>query len=381
MALNEKEQRFLRHYADVKNPSAAQQQTYNSLQQKVGTQKAYTPQPTQQPKAPTTSAPKTTVPTSNSKPPAFTNAKDERYYRHTNPYADYTKGVDMDYINRIGTALKNNTGVSQAQLADYNERVKKWNINTQPKKEFEFDYTPISYDQAASQAGQQVDPLYQRALENVKAQKYQNELNSGEIAAKRGLGHSGLAADQLTKIAIASQGQMSDIEAERAAKIAQMAQEMVQRDQDRADRLRAQQYQEFADQRGYDYQVGRDSVLDNRYNTEFDYQKGRDARRDAEWESSQKWDRAAWEKQFDYQKQRDARRDAEWESTQKDDRAWRQHTFNNLSAEAKAQLQQRIAEFGEEMGWRMFELEYNGNLNQSMNQAQIDAYNAMDFLP
>lgn len=55
------------------------------------------------------------------------------------------------------------------------------------------------------------------------------------------------------------------------------------------------------------------------------------------------------------------------------ERAWRAHTYNNLSASEKATLDWAKTQYGEDAAWRMFELQYNGNMQQSMNQAQISA--------
>jgi Transglycosylase SLT domain len=322
----DKANRYLQRYATMTNPTDAQKKTYQQILSTYSKQAL-----------------------NNGRiDPTKATPEVQRYYRQANPYSDFTKQVEMRYLNRITDALKNNTGVSDAQMKQYQDLAKKWNYQ-KPEDKFEFDYTPISYEEAANRAKQQLDPLYQRALENIKAQKYQNELNAGEIAAKRGLSHSGLAADQLTKIAIASQGQMSDVEAERAAKIAEMAQRLVEQDQARADALRQQMYREFADQRN------------------FGYQQQRDQRRDAEWESVQKYERAQREKEFN-------RRVAEWESAQKWDRAWKQYVYNNMSAAEKAQLEWAKQQFGEEMAWRMFETKYNGELEKSIAQAELDYY-------
>jgi hypothetical protein len=55
------------------------------------------------------------------------------------------------------------------------------------------------------------------------------------------------------------------------------------------------------------------------------------------------------------------------------ERAWRSHTFNNMSATEKAQLEWAKSQYGEDAAWRMFELNYNGNMQQATNQAQIAA--------
>ncbi|WNS74231.1 M23 family metallopeptidase [Bacillus sp. DTU_2020_1000418_1_SI_GHA_SEK_038] len=237
----------------------------------------------------------------------------------------------------------------------------------------------MSYGEASDRAKQQLDPLYERALENVYKQRYQNELNASEVASKRGLSHSGLAADQMNKIGLATQSNVSDLDAQRAAKTAEMAQRMVEYDQNMALQERAAALSEylgveglnlnreqfdfgkFTNQRDFDYNRSRDLIGDQRYNQQFDYQRALD------------------ERNFGYQQSRDARRDAEWESEQKDARAWRQYVFNNMSASEKAQLEWAKAQYGEEAAWRMYEMEYRGNLDQAMNQAMIDYYQNAGF--
>jgi|SRR5579875_140531 len=56
------------------------------------------------------------------------------------------------------------------------------------------------------------------------------------------------------------------------------------------------------------------------------------------------------------------------------DRAWREYTYNHMSAQEKAQLDWAKKQYGEDAAWRMYELQYNGNLQQSMNNAQIAGY-------
>jgi hypothetical protein len=55
------------------------------------------------------------------------------------------------------------------------------------------------------------------------------------------------------------------------------------------------------------------------------------------------------------------------------ERAWRAHTFNNMSATEKAQMDWAKSQYGEDAAWRMFQLQYNGNMQQATNQAQIAA--------
>ncbi|MCK6203925.1 hypothetical protein KZX50_00490 [Bacillus infantis] len=244
----------------------------------------------------------------------------------------------------------------------------------------------LNYEDAASRMQQQLDPLYQRAVENVKSQQYQNELNASQAASSRGLSHSGLAADQMTKLAIASQGQIADLDAQRSAKVAEMAQALLEREQERAFRDKQFEYQKYIDDRNFDYQSGRDNVMDDRWKTEFDYSKlvsdrnfdyqaYRDsiadqlAKQNFEYQKSrdQVGDKR-YEQEFEYQKQRDAIEDA-----------WRKYTFNNMSESEKTQLEWAKQQYGEDKAWQMYELQYNGELTKSMSQAEIDFYNSQGF--
>jgi hypothetical protein len=274
-------------------------------------------------------------------------------------------------------------GFNATQLKDYINQRNAQNPTTpatpatpaeEGRKDFEFAYNNMSYDDAIARAGQQLDPLYQRALEALKGEKYQNELNAGEVASKRGLSHSGLAADQLTKIAIASQGQAADLQGKRASQAAEMAQAMVDRDQDRADRLRQQAFAEYMGMQDldyrdkeFDYREGRDEIADGRYDKEWEYQVGRDkvadGRYDQEWAYQQQRDKVGdsqWDKTFQHQKDRDKVADQQWRMSfdqqvkqQAADNAWREKTFNQMSASEKAQLAWNKQQFGEQMAWEI----------------------------
>lgn len=348
--------------------------------------------------------------------PQFKNAAEERFYRHTNPNSEYTKQVDLKYVNNIGNALKNNTGVSQDQMKQYNDLTKKWNVNTQPsmndqvtdmfnkqqqylndmynkQKESQMQQLQAQRDKAIGQINQQkaqVAPQYQQMRNQTDAVNQQNVQRLREVMANAGLTASGenvsanaamnnQRVNSLNQLNLQEQNTIDDLD-RRIADLNNPAEEQAMLNAIEAERARAM-YDAYNRSEDVGYGRYRDSVLDNRYQSEFDYQKGRDARRDAEWESSQKWDRGRWQEEFDYQKQRDARRDAEWESTTKDERAWRKYTYEHMSETDRQQLEYNRMVHGEDMAWKMYEMEYSGNLEQSMNQQNIDYYSAMDFLP
>ncbi|MFC5775163.1 hypothetical protein [Ectobacillus antri] len=138
--------------------------------------------------------------------------------------------------------------------------------------------------QAQAQAGNELSALYQRALQNVKSQLYNNQVMAAEQAAARGLSHSGLAQDAQNKLMLGAQGQIGDMEAERASKVAALARQILERDQDVGFRERQQAYSEWNGQQGlrmeqdrFNYQKERDKVADGQWQQEFSLQKQRAA--------------------------------------------------------------------------------------------------------
>lgn len=206
----------------------------------------------------------------------------------------------------------------------YNDAVKKMNT-------FDYQGKPgMSLDDARNQISSELAPLYEQAMKNIKAQQYQNELDSSESAGARGMGRSGLAQDALTKIAIASQGQMSQMEAEKTAKIAELARGLYQQDQQRAMMDRQQGFNEWMGSKNlqmenqkFNYQKGRDQASDNRWDQQFEYQKGRDQTQDSQWQQGFDWDKNKFNQQFDYQRQRDNTQDSQW----KDNFEWDKSKF------------------------------------------------------
>lgn len=75
-----------------------------------------------------------------------------------------------------------------------------------------------------------------------------------------------------------------------------------------------------------------------------------------------------------YQRLRDTISDNRYNQQYQDEKAWREYTYNNLSEAQKRQFDIMESQFGEEMAWRMFELNYRGELDKSLAQTQIDGY-------
>jgi hypothetical protein len=105
------------------------------------------------------------------------------------------------------------------------------------------------------------------------------------------------------------------------------------------------------------YQRERDQVGDSRYDQEWDYQKGRDAVEDTR-----------WNKQFEQDNKRYA-----------EEKAWREYTYRNMSASEKKNFEIMEKQFGEDMAWKMYQMNYQGELQKSLAQSEIDFYKNSGF--
>ena len=231
-------------------------------------------------------------------------------------------------------------------------------------------------DKAVGQLNQQkaqVTPQYQGMRNQADAVNLQNVQKLREIMAANGLNATGENVTAQTNMAnqrqnsinslnLQEQQTMDDFE-RRIADYNNQDEENAMIAAIEAERSRAlmggygQANDNYWRQKEFDYQIGRDSVNDSRWQQQFGYQTGRDNVNDSR-----------WQQQFDYQKQQEQA-----------ERAWREYTFNNLSASEREQLELTKAQYGEDAMWREFELKYKGNLELAMNQAQIDFYKNADF--
>lgn len=175
---------------------------------------------------------------------------------------------------------------------------------------FQYNYTPLTYEKAQEQALQQLDPLYQQSIKGVQQAQYRSNLQAGNVASARGLGHSGLAADQLNKIAIASQGQIANLNATRMTQANTMAQQLVDSDKQYGLAYRGQLFNEYSDNRNFEYGKSRDAVSDKHWQMDYNYNKSVDDRN------------------FKYQQGRDKVNDN-----------WRLKEWNQMSPAEKARMQ------------------------------------------
>ncbi|WP_416731373.1 hypothetical protein [Fictibacillus sp. JL2B1089] len=245
--------------------------------------------------------------------PTKLSAQQERFYRSANPTNAYSKEKDMRYVRQLGDMIDQNKGVTSDQLKSYNDKIKKWNLEN-----------PYSYEnQQKKQVNTLFDqqkaslaPQYAEQRNQVDVVNQQNVSKLRELMAAQGLSGSGEGVSAQVGLNSQRQAALNDVNMEQ---------------QQATNDLEAQRAQKLIDVQSQ-------------------------------------------AKEWEYRASRDARRDAEWESQQKADRAWREYTFKNMSASEKAQLEWAKSQYGEDAAWRMYAMQYEGEMNKTMNQAQIDAY-------
>lgn len=257
------------------------------------------------------------------------------------------------------------------------------------------------------------------ATHDMDRKYFQNYLQAAQSQTNNNL-NGGIAAEQNTRLAMSRQAELGnlyqDINAQNfetnnalaRVPVEQMAREyeilnqleqlgwereFAEKQLSQSDRhfladlgLRRDQFDfsKFTDQRNFDYTAG----IDTR---NFNYQLGRDARRDAEWESEQKYNR--WWNQYQHNNLSAAQRDASslaWNQLQEQKRQfnseteWRKFTYNNMSASEKAQHDRLEEQFGKEMAWNLTQLEMIQNHDLEMAKAQYGGadpnMSASDFL-
>ena len=141
----------------------------------------------------------------------------------------------------------------------------------------------LSMQDARLQANDELGSLYERALQNMQTSVADSQTQAAEQAAARGMGSSGLSQDAMNKIAIAGLSQRGNLEAERTQKVASLARQLMERDQDLGFRERQQAFQEWSGEQGmkmdqdrFAYQQKNDLRNHNFDKERFDYQQKND---------------------------------------------------------------------------------------------------------
>ncbi|MEK3853447.1 hypothetical protein [Cytobacillus sp. FSL H8-0458] len=174
-----------------------------------------------------------------------------------------------------------------------------------------------------------VAPQFAQQRNQADAVNQQNVQKLREAMAANGLTGSGENVTAQVGLGAARQNSLNNINAQET----QMA-----------NALESQRIQELMNSRKYwdeiNYRDNRDRVEDQRYNQE-----------------------KSWR-----------------EKTYNDEKAWREYTYKNMSASEKATLDWARTQYGEDAAWRMFQLQYQGELAKSQSQAELDFYKNSGFL-
>jgi hypothetical protein len=232
-----------------------------------------------------------------------------------------------------------NTGVVNPTQSTYNA-----------PSPFQFNYDYLNYDTAKQRAEDRYNPLFQQAVDGVKAQQYQNNLDSGQSAAVRGLAHSGLAQDALTKIAIASQGQIAGLNAQKMSNVADYAQGLLDKDQARGDALRSQMFNEYNANRTFDrgnfesdrsYGLEKNAQDFNQMNTNRYYNLDTNKNNFDQMNTNRYYNLDVNKNNFD---QMDRNRSANLDASKfKSDEYWRNQEWNTMSPAEKMKMAAELA--------------------------------------
>ena len=354
--LNSADTNYLKQYATFQNPTADQRNQYMGILAKQDK-------------------------------PQFLNEKEERYFIQTNPNHAYTKERDMRYLGQIDDMMRNNQGVSQAQMNQYNNVATKWNYQTfDPNRDaLQKASQPIDYNQFRTQSAtiedlankygfdysreyakrqaeaeaqalrnanadaqrrnatnkeenlKSIDNNLMDMADNLDRNYFQQYMQQAQNQVNNGL-NAGIAADQDLRLAMSRQAEMGG--AYRDANLGRMRennrftnedlrlaealglidqQALAREDSlfndrlnqafgqimdlnrfnqsenlsmmDAAFRNQATQMDMSRYLMGFDYQQGRDKVMDGRWQTEFDNSNYWNEIERKQWESVQKWQR------------------------------------------------------------------------------------------
>ncbi|WP_368658681.1 hypothetical protein AB3Z07_05115 [Metabacillus halosaccharovorans] len=207
-------------------------------------------------------------------------------------------------------------------------------------------------------------PQYQAQRNQADVVNQQNVQKLREIMAASGLAGSGENVTANVGLQSQRQSSLNDINLQEQQAVNDINQKILELEAQRTQALL--ESDRYLDER--DYQYNRDKVEDNRYSQQWNYQKQQD---DRQWNYQLNRDKVEdnrYTQEQAYRKQQDAA-----------ERAWREYTYKNMSATEKAQLEWAKSQYGEDAAWRMFELNYNGELQKSMNDANIDFYQSQGF--
>ncbi|MFT8319354.1 MAG: hypothetical protein ABF649_00800 [Bacillus sp. (in: firmicutes)] len=233
----------------------------------------------------------------------------------------------------------------------------------------------------------QVDDGVKTSNDALSRDYFQKYLQQAQGQAGAGL-NSGIQADQNLRLNMNRQASLADVYRNAATQKAGLSSQLAAVGNEQA----ANENQIYNDRLQQAYQNAmsdtsrRQSENQSLLNAE-QQQRGQDINSD-QWaqsfdKSNEQWDKnfknqnSQWQKSFDTQNSQWQKSFDQQAKEYKDNKAWREYTFNNMSASDKAQFEWTKKTYGEDAAWRMYELEYNGELQKSQNNAQLEYYKSL----
>lgn len=196
----------------------------------------------------------------------------------------------------------------------------------------------------------QVKPQFQQARNQADVVNQQNVQRLRELMAANGLSATGENVSAQVSLNNERQNSLNTLNSQESQQLNEYNQRIAdlknpQQEQALIAAIEADRARALLDQQTraeeLAYQRSRDSVADDRYNREFNYNRGRDLVEDQRYQQ---------------------------------EKAWREYTYRNMSSAEKAQLDWAKAQYGEDQAWKMFALKYQGELDKSMAQSELNFY-------
>lgn len=178
---------------------------------------------------------------------------------------------------------------------------------------------------------QQVDTNVKGANDALSRQYFQNYMNQAQGQVGSGI-TGGMKADQNVRLSMSRQAAMGDIYRDAAVQKSKINQDLTNVNQEQV----AKQNQLYNDRLQQGFQNAQAETASNRA------------------ENQTMLNAAQTER----------------------DQKWREYTFNNMNATEKTQFEWTKKTYGEDVAWRLFELQYKQEQENSAAQAELDFYNS-----
>lgn len=240
----------------------------------------------------------------------------------------------------------------------------------------------------------QVDDNVNSSNDALSRNYFQQYMKQAQSQAGAGL-NSGIQADQNLRLSMNRQAELGDLykqaatqKADLSAQLANVGNEQAANENQIYNERLQQAYQNAMSDTsrrqsenqallGAAQSQRSQNINMNQYQQNFDENKRQADLQNKQWQQSFDTQNSQWQKNFDTQNSQWNKSFNQQVKEYNDSKQWREYTYNNMSAAEKAQFEWTKKTYGEDAAWRMYELEYSGELQKSMNSAQLDYYKSL----